>query len=105
MTTFNRARSVAAYAGLTPALAQSGTSVFRRGHITRQGSSLLRQMLSLAALQTTRSKNVLHPVYQALRDRGKAGKCALVAMMHKILRIAYGVLKHETPFAPSLARL
>lgn len=105
MTTFGRARRVASYAGLTPALAQSGTSVNRRGHMTREGSSLLRKMLYLAALQTTRSRSVLYPVYQAFRARGKSGKCALVAMMHKILRIAYGVLKHETPFAPSLARL
>lgn len=105
MTTFGRARRVASFAGITPALAQSGTSVNRRGHMTREGSSLLRKMLYLAALQTTRKSSVLYPVYQAFRARGKPAKCALVAMMHKILRIAYGVLKHETPFAPNLAKL
>jgi len=31
--------------------------------------------------------------------------CALGALMHKILRIAYGVLKHQTPFVPQLAKL
>jgi transposase len=106
ITNFSRAREVAAFAGLTPALAESGTSVRRRGHMTREGSALLRKMLYMAALQAVkRPTNALHPCYQAFVTRGKAKMCALGALMHKILRIAFGVLKHDTPFAPNLARL
>lgn len=106
ITNFSRAREVAAFAGLTPALAESGTSVRRRGHMTREGSALLRKMLYMAALQAVkRPTNALHPCYQAFVTRGKAKMCALGALMHKILRLAFGVLKHDTPFAPNLARL
>lgn len=106
ITSFSRARSVAAFAGLTPALAQSGTSIHRRGHITHQGSALLRKMLYMSALQCVkRSNNPLNRVYLAFVERGKAKKAAMVAIMHKILRIAYGVLKHNVAFAPNLAKL
>jgi transposase len=106
MASFGRARQVAAFAGLTPALAQSGTSVRRRGSMSREGSALLRKMLYMAALQTVmRPTNAFHSCYVAMVQRGKAKMCTLGAMMHKILRVAFGVLKHETPFAPNLAKL
>lgn len=99
---FRRARELAAFAGLTPTLAQSGTSVHRRGHMSREGSALLRKMLYMAALQSVkRLNNPLHAVYQAFVDRGKAKMCALVAIMHKILRIAYGVLKQKQHSLPT----
>jgi transposase len=97
---------VAAFAGLTPKVAQSGTSVQRRGSMTREGSALLRKMLYMAALQAVkRPANAFHPTYRQMVERGKAKMVALTALMHKILRVAFGVLKHDTPFAPNLARL
>lgn len=105
ITSFGRARRVAAFVGLTPSLAQSGTSINRRGVITRQGPALLRKMLYMAAIQVVRKSNELNPVYEAMLARGKSKMCALIAIMHKIVRLAYGVLKHETAFAPNLAKL
>lgn len=106
ITSFNRAREVAAFAGLTPALAQSGTSVRRRGRMTKEGSSLLRKMLYMAALQAVkRTNNAFHASYQAFVARGKPKMCALGAIMHKILRVAFGVLKHQTPFVANFAKL
>jgi transposase len=103
---FKRARDLAAFAGLTPALAESGTSVRRRGHMTKEGSALLRKMLYMAALQAVkRTTNAFHPCYQAFIQRGKAKMCAIGAIMHKIIRVAFGVLKHDTPFTENLARL
>jgi len=36
--------------------------------------------------------------------RGKPKMVALGATMHRLLRIAYGVLKHETPFTEAFAK-
>lgn len=106
ISAFTRARDLAAFAGLTPALAESGTSVRRRGHMTKEGSALLRKMLYMAALQAVKRKtNAFNPCYQAFIERGKAKMCAIGAIMHKIIRVAFGVLKHDTPFAENLARL
>jgi transposase len=103
---FQRARDVAAFAGLTPTLAESGSSVRKRGGMTGEGNGLLRQMLYMAALQAVkRPTNAFHPAYKAMVARGKSSKCALGALMHRLVRVAFGVLKHNTPFAPNLAKL
>lgn len=103
---FERARDAAAFAGLTPALCQSGTSVRRRGAICKTGSALLRRSLYMAALQSARyPSNAFHAHYKAFVERGKNKMVTLVAIMHKLLRVAFGVLKHQTPFAPELAAL
>lgn len=106
ISAFARARDVAAFAGLTPCLAQSGTSVRRRGRMSKEGSSLLRKMLYMAALQAAkRPRNAFHKMYQAFVARGKAKMCTLGAIMHKLLRVAFGVLKHQTPFVKNLAAI
>lgn len=106
ISAFTRARDLAAYAGLTPCLAQSGTSLHRRGRMSKQGSALLRKMLYMAALQAAKRKtNAFHAMYRAMVQRGKAKLCALGAIMHKLIRVAFGVLKHQTPFVPNFAKL
>jgi transposase len=106
ISAFARAREVAAFAGLTPCLAHSGTSVRRRGRMSREGSALLRKMLYMAALQAVkRPNNAFHKLYQGFIQRGKAKMCAIGAIMHKLIRVAFGVLKHQTPFVPSLAKI
>lgn len=103
---FGRAREVAAFAGLTPVITESGSSVRKRGGMTGEGSGPLRRMLYMAALQAIkRPSSPFHGVYQAMVQRGKSSKCAIGALMHRLIRIAYGVLKHNTPFAPNLAKL
>lgn len=106
ISAFTRARDLAAFAGLTPSLTESGTSVRKRGRMTKEGSALLRKMLYMAALQSVkRTGNAFHGVYNSLVARGKAKKIALGAIMHKIIRVAFGVLKHETPFVKNLAKI
>jgi transposase len=103
---FGRARELAAFAGLTPSLAESGTSVRRRGRMNKEGSALLRKMLYMAALQAAkRTSNAFHQVYQDFIARGKSKMCAIGAIMHKLLRVAFGVLKHQTRFVISLAKI
>ena len=106
ISAFERARDVAAFAGLTPSLSQSGTSVRRRGAMTKEGSALLRKMLYMAALQAVkRTNNTFHSCYNAFVERGKSKMCALGAIMHKIIRVAFGVLKHDTPFVKNFAKV
>jgi transposase len=97
---------VAAFAGLTPCLVQSGTSVHRRGRLTKEGSALLRKMLCMAALQAAgRPTNALHQCYKAFVARGKSKMCAIGAIMHKLIRLAFGVLKHNHPFVENFAKI
>lgn len=103
IASFGRAREVAAFAGVTPRLQESGTSVRRRGRLTKEGSAALRAQLYMAALNVAKRDNPLRRGYEELVKRGKPRMVALGATMHRILRIAYGVLKHETPFTETFA--
>lgn len=104
ITSFARARDVAAFAGVTPTLAQSGTSVRRRGSMSKEGSALLRKALYMAALNIIKRPNALRPCYERLLLAGKSKACAIGALMNKLMRVAYGVLKHNTPFADNLVK-
>jgi hypothetical protein len=73
--------------------------------MSKEGSPLLRQMLYMAALNTITRPTALSPFYQALVARGKSKACALGALMNKLLRIAFGVLKHQTPFVENFAKI
>jgi hypothetical protein len=74
--------------------------------MSKEGSALLRKMLYMAALQAVkRPSNAFHKTYMAFVARGKAKMCALGAIMHKLIRVAFGVLKHQTPFVQNFAKI
>lgn len=101
---FTTARSLVAYAGLTPERCESGSSLHKQSHISRLGSAHLRRLLYMPALSGLRYNPLLKAFFERLVARGKARKAALVACMAKLLRIAYGVLRSRRPFDPAHAR-
>lgn len=101
---FASARGLVAFAGLTPARFESGSSVARRSAITRMGSSHLRRILYMPCLSAIRFNSVIKAFFERLVEHGKHKKAALVACMAKLLKIIYGVLTHQKPFDPSRAR-
>jgi transposase len=95
-------KQLVAYAGLSPAHHQSGTSVRKKSRLTKAGNRLLRKALYMPALVGIRHNPVLKALYQRLRTLGKPKKLALTACMRKLLHILYGVLKNQTPFNPAI---
>ncbi len=102
---FERVRDAAAWAGLTPALCESGTSVRGRSRMNRQGNGRLRKSLYMPALVLLRSKtaNSLTRFRDRLREAGKPPMVIVGALMRKLFQTACGVLKHGESFNPSLA--
>lgn len=101
---FADARAVSAHAGLSPAQRQSGTSVRGRAHLSKVGDARLRQALYLPALAALRFNPVIQALAERLRARGKAKLVIVGAAMHKLLVLAYGVLKSGRPFDPDFAQ-
>lgn len=101
--TYRSARQAAAHAGLAVRLHQSGSSVHRPARLTKQGHSTLRAKLYMAALVAKQHNPALKTFYERLLHRRKAPMAALGAIMRKLVHIAYGVLKSQTPFDPALA--
>lgn len=101
---FERVRDLAAWAGLTPALCRSGTSLDKRPRMNKQGSSALRKAMYMPAvtLMKDKSQNALTRFRDRLLAGGKARMCVVGALMRKLFQTACGVLKHNAPFTPSL---
>lgn len=99
---FRSARSLVAFAGLTPMVHESGKSS-KYSAISRMGSTHLRRILYMPAISASRHNPSVKAFYNQLVERGKPKMVALVAAMAKLLRIVYGVLKSGRPFDPTLA--
>ncbi len=97
---FASAKKAAAYAGVCPSVRHSGTSLSGPGRLSRQGCAQLRKALYMAAVAAIRIPSPFQAFYLRLLEKGKARKSALAAVMHKLIRVAYGVLKEGAPFNP-----
>ena len=99
---FPHAKQLAAYAGLVPAVRQSGGTV-HVGGITKQGAPALRATLVQAAhvlLSRCRGADARPLQAIGLRIRGTRGrrKIEVVAVARHLLRIAYYILRDRTTY-------
>ena len=97
---FRTARQAAAFHGLVPVHRESGSSVHAQPRLSKAGSARFRQTLYMAAVVATRHNPDVRHQYQRLLNRGKAKMAAIGAAMRKLLHIAFGVLKSQTPYQP-----
>ena len=97
---YESAKAAAADAGLNPARYESGTSVRRRTRLSKQGKVGVRAVLYLPAMRAMRCCPGFKAFADGLRARGKAPKQVICAVMRKMVHVAYGVLKHQTPYDP-----
>lgn len=100
---YARAQKLVAYAGLSPAPRQSGSSLRTRGHLSKKGSTRLRTALYMPALVALKHNPVVLALKERLHARGKRPMEIVAAAMRKLLILAYGVLKSGRPFDPNFA--
>lgn len=95
---FSGVKGLASYAGLAPSVHESGKRRYRSGR-TWGGNAWMRKALYMSAVSLLRSGcKVLKGYYEKLIERGKPKKVALVALAHKVLRIAYALIKKGETF-------
>jgi transposase len=95
---FRRARTLSAFAGISPREHTSGTSVRRRTRLCKRGNRHARQALYMASLCATRGRGALAATYRRLVEAGKPKKSALGAVMRKLLVLMRAVLVAGEPF-------
>ncbi len=94
---FRNSQSVAAYAGVAPAVRQSGEKRSKDMRITKEGSGLLRWALVESAWRLVRSSPKWAAKYARLKER-KGKKRAIVAVARKLLCVLYAMLRTRTPY-------
>lgn len=102
LSTFNNARGLAAFCGLSPRHYNSGTSVNRASRISKVGSHRLRKSLYFPAIVAKNNNEALRDFVSRLEKNGKKPKVIVVAVMRKLVHIIFGILKHNQPFRPEL---
>jgi transposase len=94
-------RQVAAYAGLCPRERTSGSSVRGRSRTGPLGPASLRKALYLPAVVAMRANPALRASAERLRAAGKGPKVVVVAVMRKLLELAWTLLRSGQPFSLS----
>jgi len=100
---FASAKKLASYFGLHPIFKQSGDGLWGN-HMSKQGASDVRALLYMVAFSAIQHNPIIKELYARCRAKGMKGNAALGVCMHKILRIVYGMLVHNTPFDPQTHR-
>ena len=95
---FRNVKALIAYASLSPMIRQSGTSLDKRRGTHPQGHRQLKHALYFPAMVAGKYNPAIAAFWQRLKAQNKPGKVIVVACMHKLLAIIYGVLKSNTPF-------
>ena len=98
VSVFKNAKEAAAFAGLTPSVRQSGSSLQCNGSLSKAGNVRLRKALYMPTVVAIRYNPIIKEFYDHLIRRGKKKMVALAAAMRKLLHIIFGVLKHNKPF-------
>lgn len=96
---FPSAKHLASYAGVNPRLKESGTSLRAKPKMSKSGSSTMRKALYMSAMAAIRKDGPCKALFVRLQERGHTRMSALGAVMHKQLRIAYGVCSTKVPFS------
>lgn len=98
---FKSVKALTAYAALTPLIRQSGTSLDKRRGTHPMGHQELKRMLYFPAMVAGRYNPLVTVFWARLKAQNKPGKVIVVACMHKLLAIAFGVLRSGKPFDPN----
>ena len=105
LTRFTDVRQVVALAGLNPQQRRSGSSMNYTAGISRMGRYSLRAALYMPALVAMRYNPILRLFAERMKNQGLKPKQVIVAVMRKLLHLAYGILKNKEPFNPNYLAL
>ena len=101
---FGSAAQMAAFFGVNPRFKKSGDGGYK-AKMSKQGNPLVRRELYLLAFRTISQDDYLRAIYAKRRAKGMEHDAALGVLMHKLLRIIYGMLKNGTPYNPGTDQL
>jgi len=99
---FERPEQLVAFAGIDPAVKQSGQFHATSVHMSKRGSPYLRRAIWYAAFSASQCDPALSQHYKKLRDRGKGHHVAVGAVARKLTHIIFAVLRDNKPYEPNV---
>lgn len=95
---FQSASELCSYAGLTPVIRKSGSSVNGRPRISKMGNQKLRNLLFLCSFNAFKYNSACKALYDRIVAKGKSKKLALIAVCNKLLKQAFAIAKNRIPY-------
>jgi len=92
-SSFSKGSELCSYAGLTPVIRQSGSSVRGRSRISKIGNQKLRNLLFMCSFTACIHNKACREIYQRIVAKGKSKKLALMAVCNKLLKQAFAIAK------------
>lgn len=95
---FESSKELCSYAGITPIIRQSGSSVKGRPRISKIGNPKLRNLLFMCSFNACKYNPACKALYDRIVAKGKSKKLALIAVCNKLLKQAFSIVKSGLPF-------
>ena len=90
---FNKASELCSFAGLTPIIRESGSSIRSRPRISKMGNKRLRKVLFICSFSASKHNKACRELYNRIVAKGKSKKLALIAVCNKLLKQAFSIAK------------
>lgn len=95
---FESSKELCSYAGITPIIRESGSSIKGRPRISKIGNVKLRNLLFLCSFNACKYNRSCKALYDRLVAKGKSKKLALIAVCNKLLKQAFSIVKNGIPY-------
>ncbi|MFD2727823.1 IS110 family transposase, partial [Hyunsoonleella rubra] len=95
---FENAGQLCSYAGITPTIRESGSSVRGRARISKVGNRKLRNLLFLCSFNACRHNKACRALYERIVNKGKSKKLALIAVANKLLKQCFAIARSGRPY-------
>ena len=95
---FSSSKELCSYAGLTPIIRQSGSSVRGKSRISKIGNGKLRNLLFMCSFNACKYNRACKAMYDRIVAKGKSKKLALIAVCNKLLKQAFAIVKSGLPY-------
>ena len=95
---FESSKELCSYAGITPIIRQSGSSVNGRPRISKMGNPKLRNLLFMCSFNACKYNVACKALFDRIVAKGKSKKLALIAVCNKLLKQAFSIIKNRLPY-------
>ena len=94
---FSTTKKLVAYFGLNPEYRVSGDGKWGN-HLSKKGRKMMRGRLYMCCLTAANRDPMMKQLYTRYREMGKNHYFTMGVLMHKMLRVIYGILKSGKPY-------
>lgn len=95
---FETASKLCSYAGITPTIRESGSSIRGRARISKVGNRKLRNLLFLCSFSAYKHNKGCAAIFERITNKGKSKKLALIAVSNKLLKQCFAIAKSGIPY-------